>query len=84
MLFLTCKGFTPLVEGGVRLAEKRVVTDTTTCSQCITIIIDLPKDCRLNGDMLAARVKECFKKEIFRDLCRGCHLESPESRDQSG
>ena len=60
------------------MGEKRVLDNITTCSQCITITIDLPKECRLEADMLAERAKECFKKEIFRDLCRGCHLENSE------
>lgn len=58
--------------------EKRTITDMTTCSQCITLTIDLPKECRLNADMLESRAKELFKKEMLRDLCRGCPLENEE------
>ena len=72
------QGHFPQEEGGVHLAEKRIITNTTTCSQCITLTIDLPKECRLNADMLESRAKDLFNKEILRDLCRGCPLENRE------
>jgi hypothetical protein len=77
-VFFILQGLFPQAEGGVYLAEKRTITDTTTCSQCITLTIDLPKECRLNADILESRMKDIFKKELLRDLCRGCPLENDE------
>jgi len=55
--------------------EERTLEDLTTCSQCITMTLKLPKTCRLNADLLSARVAEMFNKELLRDLCHGCPLE---------
>lgn len=69
------------VSGGVRLTpgQKVSIDGITTCSQCIRITVVLPKECRLNAEMLGDRVRDVFRKETLRDLCRGCPLEDPEA-----
>ena len=57
------------------MEEKRILENLTTCSQCITLTLTLPKTCRLNADLLSMRVAEVFDKELLRDLCHGCPLE---------
>lgn len=57
------------------MEEERVLEDLTTCSECITLTLKLPKNCRLNADLLSVRIAEMFNKELLRDLCHGCPLE---------
>jgi hypothetical protein len=59
------------------LEEEKVLDNLTTCRECIKLRVVVPKECRLNADILAGRVGELFKKEVLRDLCRGCPLEQP-------
>ncbi len=61
--------------------EKRTLENLTTCSECITLTLKVPKNCRLNADLLTARVAEVFDKELLRDLCHGCPLEKTEDED---
>lgn len=55
-----------------------MLENLTTCSQCIKLTLVVPKQCRMDADILAGRVKELFNREVFRDLCHGCPLESRE------
>lgn len=57
------------------MIEERTLSNLTTCSECITLTLSVPKDCRLDVDIVASRVSEMFKKELLRDLCYGCPLE---------
>ncbi len=57
------------------MGEKTIVKDATTCSETITITLELPKNCRLTGGMIEDRGRELFKEAIFKDVCRGCPLE---------
>jgi hypothetical protein len=57
------------------LEEERVLDSLTTCRECIKLRIVVPRECRLNADILAQRVSELFKTEVLRDLCHGCPLE---------
>jgi hypothetical protein len=63
--------------GGVYLAERRTITNSTTCSECVTLTLNVPAGCRLNADILEAGVKELFKTEAYKELCRGCPLQTP-------
>ena len=63
------------------MGEKKIIRDATTCSECITITLDLPKNCRLNEDMIETMAKELFKQASFKDVCRGCPLENRERKD---
>jgi len=57
------------------LKEIRTLENLTTCMECLTITLSVPKDCRLDMDTLSARLEELFNREVFRDLCHGCPLE---------
>ena len=57
------------------LKETRALENLTTCKECLTLTLTVPKDCRLNMDMLSVRLEELFNREVFRDLCAGCPLE---------
>ena len=59
------------------MGEKRTIRDATTCSECVTLTLDVPAGCRLNADILEAGVKELFKAEAYKELCRGCPLQTP-------
>ncbi len=63
------------------MVETRTLKNMTTCSQCITLTLKVPKDCRLNADLLSSRVAELFNKELLRDLCHDCPLERSEDED---
>ena len=58
--------------------HKLRIEDLTTCSQCIKIRIYVPKDCRLNLELLEQQTRHLFGKEILKELCRGCPLETSE------
>lgn len=57
------------------LKETRTLENLTTCKECLTLTLSVPKDCRMNIDLLSARLEELFNREVFRDLCHGCPLE---------
>lgn len=57
------------------MTQKIRIDGVTTCSKCIRLTIAIPKECRLNAEMLSERTKQVFQKELLRDLCRGCPLE---------
>jgi len=57
------------------LKETRVLDNLTTCRECLTLTLSLPKDCRLDVDMLSARIQDLFNREVLRDLCDGCPLD---------
>lgn len=57
------------------MEENRTLDDLTTCSQCIRLSLVVPKECRMDADLLAGRVRELFNREVFRDLCHGCPME---------
>jgi len=57
------------------LKETRMLENLTTCKECLTITLTVPKECRMNVDLLSARLEEMFNREVFRDLCHGCPLE---------
>ena len=59
--------------------QKILIEGVTTCSQCIKITVAIPKECRLNAEMLGERTKQIFQKELLRDLCRGCPFEDSEA-----
>jgi hypothetical protein len=61
--------------GWMILKETRTLENLTTCKECITLTLSVPKDCRLNMDTLSVRLEEFFNREFFRDLCHGCPLE---------
>ncbi len=63
------------LEEGVGLTQKVRIDGVTTCSKCIRLTVTIPKECRLNAEMLGERTKQVFQKELLRDLCRGCPLE---------
>jgi len=63
------------LEEGVGLTQKIRIDGVTTCSKCIRLTVVIPKECRLNAEMLGERTKQVFQKELLRDLCRGCPLE---------
>ena len=59
--------------------QRILIEGVTTCSQCIKITVAIPKECRLNAEMLGERTKQIFQKELLRDLCRGCPFEASEA-----
>lgn len=59
------------------MEEHRVLDNLTTCSECIRLTLVVPKDCRMNVDLLENRLRELFNREVFRDLCDGCPKENP-------
>jgi hypothetical protein len=59
--------------------QKILIEGVTSCSQCIKITVAIPKECRLNAEMLGERTKQIFQKELLRDLCRGCPFEDSEA-----
>jgi len=59
--------------------QKILIEGVTTCSQCIKITVAIPKECRLNSEILGERTKQLFQKELLRDLCRGCPFEDSEA-----
>lgn len=63
------------LRGWMILKEMRTLENLTTCKECLTLTLSVPKDCRLNMDMLSVRLEELFNREVFRDLCHGCPLE---------
>jgi len=78
--------FSPFGTTGYRLeggrdtpGQKILIEGVTTCSQCIKITVAIPKECRLNAEMLGERTKQIFQKELLRDLCRGCPFEDSEA-----
>ncbi len=60
------------------MEEHRLLENLTTCSQCIKLTMVVPRECRMDADMLAGRLKQMFDRELFKDLCRGCPLENPQ------
>ena len=62
-------------QGWMILKETRTIENLTKCKECITLTLTVPKDCRLNIDILSVRLEELFNREVFRDLCHGCPLE---------
>jgi len=52
-----------------------MLENLSTCSHCIRLNLIVPKECRMDADMLASRVRELFNREVFRDLCHGCPME---------
>ncbi len=62
-------------QGWIILKETRTLENLTTCKECLTLTLSVPKDCRLNIDILSVRLEELFNREVFRDLCNGCPLE---------
>lgn len=65
----------PGPKGWIILKETRMLENLTTCKECLTLTLTVPKDCRLNMDLLSVRLEELFNREVFRDLCHGCPLE---------
>ena len=61
-----------------RSPSRFLLENLTTCSQCIKLTLVVPKECRMDADMLAGRLKQMFDRELFKDLCRGCPLENPQ------
>lgn len=57
------------------MVQKVRIDGVTTCSKCIRITVTIPRECRLNAEMLGERTKQVFRKELLRDLCHGCPLE---------
>lgn len=57
------------------MVQKIRIDGVTTCSKCIRITVTVPKECRLNAELLGERTKQVFRKELLRDLCHGCPLE---------
>lgn len=62
-------------KGWMTLKETRTLENLTTCKECLTLTLSVPKECRMNIDLLSARLEELFNREVFRDLCYGCPLE---------
>jgi len=58
------------------LKETRTIENLTKCKECITLTLTVPKDCHLDMDVLSVRLQELFNREVFRDLCHGCPLET--------
>ena len=69
----TFRGLSP--KGWIILKETRTLENLTTCKECLTLTLTVPKDCRLNVDLLSVRLEELFNREVFRDLCHDCPLE---------
>ena len=59
----------------MNLKETLTLENLTTCQECLTLTLSVPKDCRLNTDLLSVRLREIFNRELLRDLCDGCPLE---------
>ncbi len=59
------------------MEEHRTLENLTTCSRCIKMTLVVPRECRMDADLLAGRLRELFNREVFRDLCHGCPLERP-------
>ncbi len=57
--------------------EFKTLENLTTCSECIRLTLVVPRECRMDADILASRVKELFNREVFKDLCYGCPLNNP-------
>ena len=57
------------------MVQKVRIDGVTTCSKCIRITVTIPRECRLNAEMLGERTKQVFRKELLRGLWRGCPLE---------
>jgi hypothetical protein len=50
-------------------------TNVTSCSECITITLTVPKDCRIDADGIADLAAQCLSSESIRQVCRGCPLQ---------
>lgn len=59
------------------MEENRTLENLTTCSRCIRLSLVVPRDCRMDADLLAGRLTELFNREVFRGLCAGCPMERP-------
>lgn len=57
------------------MEEVRTLEKMTTCSECIKLSVVVPKQCRMDADMLVVRLRELFNREVFRGLCDGCPME---------
>ena len=64
--------------GSGTLDEYKTLENLTTCSECIRLTLVVPKECRMDADILAGRVRELFNREVFKDLCHGCPLNNPQ------
>jgi len=47
----------------------------TTCTQGVVLTLNLPKDCRLNENILSEYVERIFVEGLLKELCAGCPLE---------
>ena len=50
--------------GRMILKETRTIENLTTCKECLTLTLTVPKDCRLNMDMLSVRLEDLFNREF--------------------
>jgi len=58
-------------------AYDKILSNQSSCSERISITIDLPKDCRLDADILREHVSQIFVEGLLKNLCSGCPLEKP-------
>lgn len=70
----TCDDDSNSLDSGLQV-EKKSVSNPTSCSECLTLTLVVPKNCHVNIDLLASEIQKLFEKPIFRDVCAGCPLE---------
>ena len=68
---------------GLRMIERRVIRNVSTCSEGVRVIIDLPKECRVDADLLGEYVAKILIEGFIRNLCAGCPLERSDHQEIS-
>lgn len=65
------------------MIERRIIRNVSTCSEGIRVTIDLPKDCRLEADVMGEYVAKILVEGLIQNLCAGCPLEKSDRQDRS-
>ncbi len=60
------------MRGDLTMEDSKSRANVTLCSECITITIAVPKDCRMDADAIADMAAECLSSGAIRRLCEGC------------